>query len=235
MEEIDLLELFKLFWRKKIQIFLIVILFLLIGYIYTFKYIKPEYSAVTTLVVATTVDNENTTNSTVIASDITINSKLVSTYTELIKSKNILQEVILDLGINIEEDELRKSIAITNDTNTSIINLKVTNKKADYASKIANKIANTFIKKISEIYNINNIQIVSQADTPTSPSNINHTKDLITFGLIGIIISIIYVIIGNIIDTTIKSAHEIEEIYKLPVLVSIPMYETKKKKGAHRK
>ena len=235
MEEIDVIDLLKLFWRKKIQIILIVVLFVLIGYIYTFKYLTPKYSAVTTLVVATTVDNENTTNSTEIASDITINSKLVSTYTELIKSKNILQEVILDLGINIEEEELRKSITITNDTNTAIINLKVTNKNAEYASKIANKLANTFIKEISDIYNINNIQIVSQADTPTSPSNINHTKDIISFGIIGIIISIIYVIISNMIDTTIKSAHEIEEIYKLPVLVSIPMYETKKKKGAHRK
>lgn len=235
MEEIDIIDLLKLFWRKKIQIILIIILFILIGYIYTFKYITPEYSAVTTLVVATTVDNENTSNSTTIASDITINSKLVSTYTELIKSKNILQEVILDLGINIDEEELRKSITISNEANTAIINLKVTNPNAENASKIANKIANTFIKEISDIYNINNIQIVSQADIPTSPSNINHTKDIITFAIIGLIISIIYVIIVNMIDTTIKSAREIEEIYKLPVLVSIPLYETKKKKGAHRK
>lgn len=235
MEEIDLLELFRLFWTKKVQIVLIVLIFILIGYIYTFQYVKPEYSAVTTLVVATTVDNENTSNSTTIASDITINSKLVSTYTELIKSKNILQEVILDLGINIDEEELRKSITISNEANTAIINLKVTNPNAENASKIANKIANTFIKEISDIYNINNIQIVSQADIPTSPSNINHTKDIITFAIIGLIISIIYVIIVNMIDTTIKSAREIEEIYKLPVLVSIPLYETKKKKGAHRK
>lgn len=230
MEEIDLIELLKLFWRKKILIILIILCFTAIGYIYTTKYVTPQYDATTTLVLAT-IDDKNNTNTSAIASEITINSKLVSTYTELIKSKSILEEVILKLRINMKEEELRKSISVSTQSNTSLIDLKVTNENAEYSSKIANELANTFIEKISDIYNIKNVQIVSKAEVPVTPSNINHKKDIITFSLIGIVISVLFVMIVNIFDTTVKSADEIEKMFDLPILVSIPMYEAKKQKG----
>ena len=49
----------------------------------------------------------------------------------------------------------------------------------------------------------------------------------------GLVIAVIYVLIANMLDTTIKSADDIEKQFKLPVLASIPVYETdaQKKKG----
>lgn len=220
--------------EKKIQIILIIIFFVVIGYFYTTKYVIPEYSAVTTLVLAT-ADDKNTTNTSMIANDITVNSKLVSTYTELIKSESILEKVISKLRINTKVEELRENISVSNATNSALINLKVTNQNPEDASKIANELANTFIEEIEKIYNINNVQIVSTADIPKSPSNINHKKDIIMFGLIGTVVSVLFIVIGSMFDTTIKSAQEIERMFDLPILVSIPMYQTKRKKGAHGK
>ena len=57
------------------------------------------------------------------------------------------------------------------------------------------------------------------------PSNINHTKDIIIFAGIGIVISVAYVLIANMLDTTIKSTEDIEKGFGIPVLISIPLIE----------
>ena len=42
------------------------------------------------------------------------------------------------------------------------------------------------------------------------------------------------VFVINLIDTTIKSAETIEQEFNIPVLASIPLYETNIKKGGRR-
>ena len=80
MEELDLKEIFSLFWNKKIQIILITAIFMVIGVVYTLGFVKPVYTASTTLVLAK-IENQKNQNGddTITTSDITLNSKLVST------------------------------------------------------------------------------------------------------------------------------------------------------------
>ena len=96
MEELDLKELFEMFWNKKLQIVLIVLIFIVIGMIYTIGFVTPVYSSSTTLVLAGTSgsNNQDQTSNTITATDLTINSKLVGTYSKLIRTKNILGQVI---------------------------------------------------------------------------------------------------------------------------------------------
>ena len=230
MEEIDLVELLKMFWRKKILIILITILFIGIGYIYTTRFITPMYTSTTTLVLASN-NEKNKSNTTSTAAEVAVNTKLVSTYSELIKSQKVLREVVADTGINITEEQLKKEISIESVSSTSLINISVEDKIPENSSKIANEIANVFTKKVAEIYNINNVQIVNQAEIPQGPSIINHKKDIVIFGLVGLLVSITYIIIANMLDTTIKSSEELDDIFGLPILASIPMYGKKSQKG----
>ncbi len=223
MEEIDLKELFNMFWSKKIQIILIILIFITIGFIYTVQFITPMYDSSTTLVLVSSADESLTTNTMITATDVSLNSKLVSTYSELIKSKNVLREVMTNLGIQMEEEVLKKYITVSAVEDTELIEITVTNENPDSASIMANEIAKVFTKKVKEIYNINNVQIVDEAEIPTEPSNINHVKDIIMFASIGFVIAIIYVIIANMLDTSIKTAEDIEAIHDMPVLASIPM------------
>ena len=230
MEEIDLVELLKMFWRKKNLIILITILFIGIGYIYTTRFITPMYTSTTTLVLASN-NEKNKSNTTSTAAEVAVNTKLVSTYSELIKSQKVLREVVADTGINITEEQLKKEISIESVSSTSLIDISVEDKVPEDSSKIANEIANVFTKKVAEIYNINNVQIVNQAEIPQGPSNINHKKDIVIFGLVGLLVSITYIIIANMLDTTIKSSEELDDIFGLPILASIPMYGKKSQKG----
>ncbi len=240
MEELDLKELFNLFWNKKLQIILIVLIFIVLGVIYTVGFTTPMYTSSTTLLLAGTEKQEGqaqTTNS-ITATDITINSNLVSTYSELVKSKNVLSQVISNLGIDINEDELRKNISVTAVKDTELIEIAVTTQNPEYAPRIANETAKVFIQKVAEFYNINNVHIVDEAELSQEPSNINHQKDIIIFAFIGLVVAVVYVLVANMLDTTIKTAEEIEKYFKVPVLASIPVCDLEgaldKRRGGRR-
>lgn len=226
MEELDLKELFNLFWSKKAAIILIILIFIVIGVIYTMGFTTPMYSSSTTLVLATSGNNDTNTNTTITATEITVNSKLVSTYSELVKSKNILRQVISNLGIKVDEDNLRKNITVSSVKETELIEITVKNENPAYSAQIANEIAKVFTEKVKEIYNIDNVQIVDEAEVSDAPSNINHKKDVVIFAFIGMVVAVCYVLVANMLDTTVKTAEDIEKGFKVPVLASIPIYET---------
>ena len=236
MEEIDLKEFVMLFWDRKVSIILITIIFMLIGIIYSVGFVTPKYTSSTTLLLATSESSNSKTN-TITTSDITLNSKLVSTYSELVKSKNVTRQVISNLGIDETEDELRDSITVSSVKDTELIKISVTDKNATNAYNIANEIAKVFTQKVSEIYNINNVQVLDQAEVSSVPSNINHTKDVIMFTFVGLFVAIVFVLVANMLDTTIKSSEEVEKLCNVPVIASIPLYsfEIATNKGGKRR
>lgn len=228
MEEIDLREVAKTVWSKKIQIIVIVAVFAIIGGIYTYNFVTPKYTAKTTLILASingmASNNNDSINAdtTAIDKDISLNSKLVSTYSELIKSKNILRRVISNLDIDIDEEALKKSITVDTVEDTELIRISVENTNNELACYIANEIANVFKEQIKVYYDIENVQIVDVAEIENNPSNVHHKRDIAIFGLIGMVVSAGYVLILNMLDTTVKSMEDLEEITKLPVLASLP-------------
>ncbi len=238
MEEIDLKEITSIIWRKKITISIIILIFAVIGIIYSYKITVPDYKASTKLILGrinssssdVLLQNGKDTNQ-ITQSEIAINSKLVSTYSELIKSKSLTQKVKDNLKINIEDKEFRKNINVSRISETELIEITVTNKDGKLAADIANEIAKVFSEKIEEIYNISNVYIIDRAIESDIPYNINHIKDIAIFIVIGIVISFGYIIIYSILDTTIKSAEDIEKEIGIKNLISIPIKKENNKEN----
>ncbi len=236
MEELDLKELLSLFWSKIFQIILITLITAGVGTIYTYGFVTPKYSSSTRLVLTGSESTAGSETNSITTTDVTLNSKLVSTYSELIKSNKILRQVISNLNIDISEAQLKKNVAVKCVEETEVIQITVTNENPTYAAKIANEIAKLFSNMISDIYNINNIYIVDEAEVANSPSNIHHSKDIAIFTALGLAISIMYVLIANMLDTTIKTPEDIEKGVGLPVLVTIPLIDNfSVEKGGKRK
>ena len=226
MEELDLKELFFMFWNKKLEIILITLMFVAVGIGYSYFFVKPEYTSTTSLVLAQSSSSGQTGDGAISATDLTMNSKLVSTYSELIKRKAILGQVCENLNIpdsNIQE--LRGKIKVNSAKNTEIIEISVTNKDPNKAAAIANEIAKVFGEKIVEIYNISNVYLLDRAEANAVPSNINHMKDVVIFAFIGLVIAAVYVLIANMLDNTIKTEQDVEATTELLVLSSVPNYD----------
>ncbi len=233
MEELDLKELFQIFWNKKLQIILIVAIFMVIGVIYSIGFVTPMYTSYTTLLLVKG-EEENAKSDSITTTDLTLNSKLVSTYRELIKSKDVLRQVISNLNIDVNEEDIRNHITVTSVEETELIEITVQNEDPTYAAKIANEIAKVFTEKVAELYKINNVHVIDEAEVENTPSNINHVKDVVIFAFIGLVIAVAYVLIANMLDTTIKTAEDVEKLFKVPVLANIPLYNFENGKGGKK-
>ena len=75
---------------------------------------------------------------------------------------------------------------------------------------------------------MNNIKPLDDAKVPTAPSNINHVKDILMFAAGGIVLAIIYVVVANLLDNTVKSSSDIEKAIGINVIAEIPIYEYSK-------
>ena len=222
MEELDLKELFNIFWSKKIIIIFIVILFAGLGAAYSYFYVTPKYKAYTTLVLTTSSDNQANSAETITTTDITLNNSLVATYSELAKSTTVVREVISNLMLTDTEASLKGKISVSAVKSTQLIEIDVVDEYPEKAAVVANEVAKAFAKKVSELYNINNVQVVDKAEAPTEPYNINHKKNIAIFAGIGLVLACGYVFILSLVDTTVKGKEEVEKKLGLTVLVSIP-------------
>lgn len=221
MEELDLKELFSYYVKNLPIIILTTILALLVGYLYIEEFQVPMYNGTTTIIL---VENkEDKENSTVTQNDLTVNEKLVSTYSEIIKSRRVLKPVIDDLELDTTIDKLKKQITVTSVSGTSIIEIKVSDKNKRIAVKIANKIAEVFETEISDIYKLENISVIDEAIVEKKPYNVNIPKQMIIYALIGIVLSCGLIFIMFYFDNSIKSKKEIETKLNLPVLGEIPL------------
>lgn len=231
MEELDLKELFSMFWNKKAEIIFITLIFMVVGVVYSYFYITPVYTAKTdVLLVQSSATISQTGDTAITQTDLTMNSKLVSTYSQLIKKNTVFGQVATNLNLSDSEAaHIKSNISVTSAKDTEIIEIRVTNEDPQLAADVANEIAKVFSEKIVEIYNLSNIHLLDRAVVPTSPSNINHSKDIVVFAFIGLAISAAYILIANMLDTTIKTEEDIEKVTGLVVLTSIPDYEAELK------
>ncbi len=226
MEELDVKDFFKYILSKQIIVILCIFLVVIIGSIYTFKLKVPQYKASTTIVLTT----ENKSNSAITQNDLTLNKSLVLTYSEIVKSKKVLNQVIKNLDLNISYGELNSMLQVNSVSDTEIINITVISEDKNLTYTIANETAKIFSKEIVNLYNIENVNIIDKAEKPDLPYNMNYTKDIIIYIIIGIFLGNILIIFNFYFDTSIKSTDEIEMKLGLPLLGSIPFVGRKNKK-----
>ena len=234
MDELNLKDIFNMFWTKKFEIILIIAIAIVIGFIYSYVLLKPEYKSTTSILLAKS-NTAQADDGTITSSEITLNQNLVATYSDLIKTEKVLTQVINNLQINKTVEELQKNIQVSAKDDTEIIKISVTDADSEMARRIANEAAQVFITQIAqEYYNMDNVYVVDEARAESAPYNINHTKDLVIFVAAGFVIACIYVLIANMLDTTVKSKEDIEKKLGLTVLTSIPMCDFKKAKGGKK-
>lgn len=217
MEEIDLKELLDYFKSKIVWMIAVIILVIGVGNIYTILTRVPIYQSNTTIVLVSENQNE-TYNST----ELQMNKNLVSTYSEIIKSRKVLEQVIKNLKLDYNVGELSRRINVSAVTNTEIIRITVGDPSAEVATKIANEIAEVFSKEIQKIYKLNNVSIVDKAVDSVKPYNVNYIKDNIIYIAIGFVLSSGLIFIKFYFDTTIKTSEEIENKLGLTVMGIVP-------------
>jgi capsular polysaccharide biosynthesis protein len=223
MEEIDLKEVLNYFKSKILWIILAVVLVVGAGNIYQAITRKPLYSSDTSVILVSNNTNQSSAN----LSELQINKNLVSTYTEIIKSRKVLEPVIENLELANTYTELKSRVGVTAIGDTQLIKISVSDRNPDIAKQTADEIARVFIREVKEIYKLDNVKVVDKAVIATKPYNINYVKDNAIFVAIGVVLSCGVVFLIFYFDTTIKTAEEIENKLGLTVIGTVPKVKNK--------
>lgn len=220
MEEINLQELLKFYISKIKYIALAVELCLIGGFIYVQFILTPMYHSSTTLIL---VSDTSQQNSATIQSEVALNKNLVTTYSEIVKSRAVLNEVVDELKLNETSGSLQGRISVSSVEGTEIIKIQVSDKDNEQAQKIANTTAKVFMKQVKKIYNLTNVSTVDSASLEKTPYNIHLVKQLLISAFIGLVGSMGIIFLFFYFDTTIKSTKDIEDKIGLPVIGSVPI------------
>lgn len=223
-ESIEIKRILDILKSKKIFIVLILILFILMGYIYTYHYVVPKYKSTSTLLLipSDTYENKELTNI-----ELLINSELIRTYSSIAQNSKILKQTIHNLELDMTEKQLLKQMEVNIIDDSYIIEISIEDTDAKKSMDITNELSDVFLKEIKNIYNLNNIGVVDQAQFPMRPYNVHHTKDIILFLMAGVMASFAYIMIIYIFDNTIKKEEDIENYIHIKSLGNIPVHNDK--------
>lgn len=219
--EIDLREIFGVLLHRLWIIIVAALVCGAVAFICSFFIITPKYESTTKVYIL----NKQNANGTVTYSDVQLSSTLSKDYEQLVTSRYVIEGVIKELNLDETYETLVKRISATNETDTRIISITVMDKSPEKAQKIANETRDLAAKHITEVMDIEAVNVVDQANLPDSPVSPSISKWTIIGALVGIIISAAVIIIQHFLDDTIKTSEDVEKYLGLSTLALIPVNE----------
>ncbi|WP_303189017.1 YveK family protein [uncultured Clostridium sp.] len=212
-------------WKN---IVLIVLSFLLISSIYNIFFINKEYEANVKIFIGKqkfkniteTYNNE----------EINLYQRLITTYSEVIKSKKLINESIKgskmnylqDKYKNINYDLLMENLTVNPIANTQIIEIKYKSLNSQQSYDLLYSITENLISYSKELYPNVNITILEQVHVNLKPL-MNKKLTIIGLGLmLGLIVGIGGIIGVMYLNNTYKNQKSLEEEIGLTVIGVIP-------------
>lgn len=212
-------------WKN---IVLIVLFFLLISSIYNIFFINKEYEANVKIFIGKqkfkniteTYNNE----------EINLYQRLITTYSEVIKSKKLINESIKgskmnylqDKYKNINYDLLMENLTVNPIANTQIIEIKYKSLNPQQSYDLLYSITENLISYSKELYPNVNITILEQVHVNLKPL-MNKKLTIIGLGLmLGLIVGIGGIIGVMYLNNTYKNQKSLEEEIGLTVIGVIP-------------
>ena len=220
--EIDVIQLFKELLQKAWIIVLAAILTATAAFCGTYFFVKPKYEASIKLYVNNTSISVGSVGVSISSSDITAAQKLVSTYIEILKTRNTLNDVISEAGIDMTYEQLSGRISAAAVNSTEIFRVTVWDYDPYQAETIANMIARILPDKIASIVEGSSVKIVDPAIVPIHRSSPSYSQNTMLGFIIGAVVAAAFIILKKFSDPYIKSEDYITQTFNIPLLAVIP-------------
>ena len=218
--------------KKNWKIIIVVVLsFILISGLYTTFFMKQEYEANVKVFIGkqkfqSTTENYNN-------EEISLYQRLITTYSEVIKSKKLINKSINDSHINnlsnkdekITYDSVIGNFTVNPITNTQIIEVKYKSLNPQQSYDLLYSTTENLIAYSKELYPTVNIKVVEQVHVDYS--DLISKKNMIVGAslILGLLTGIGIVIAAMYFDNTFKNKGVLEEEIGIPVIGVIPDFQ----------
>lgn len=190
----------------------------LLFFMYSKFVITPMYSSSSMIYVQNYNQNSQGTNEDakkIYSSDLSGSTSLAEICVTLFKNSDDITAIYDGCYVNI---------SVTDESFYITINVS-----GDNPQKCAN-VANQVAEKCQEVYKsqfeYGQIGLVRSAKVPSAPYSPNNFKNTIIGFIVGLAASCVIAILLELIDTTIKTDDDIQDMYGIPVFSEIPDFES---------
>ncbi len=158
--------------------------------------------------------------------DVEASNALVSVYSYLVRTNMVLDKVaesteLTQNGISYSAAALSGMISTSQKENASIMYVTVTNPNPIHCAVIANAVAETGIKEITNVSPGSSARTLDDAEVPKYPFYPSKTKNTVLWFIIGGGAMLVFVVVRELLDTKLKSTEDFGKIISAPVLGEI--------------
>ncbi|WP_283604173.1 YveK family protein [Ligilactobacillus salivarius] len=191
--------------NNMISIIIWAVLGLIISLGSVFLLVEPKYSSSIDILVNQKASNEQVQYTTQQA-----DLQAINTYKDVLTKPIILAPVLKEVkrtdNYQGNVSTLEDSIKVTNQTNSQVVTVTVTDKNAYVAADVANTIGKVFSKKVKKMMQVDNVTIVSNAKVNNSPVSPNKKVFALAGVVIGAFVGIAITFIKELTDKTVKDS-----------------------------
>ena len=200
---IDLVELLGAFIKKIWLVVALTVAGAILAFVYTLLLVTPQYKSSALLY----VNNSDFSlgNVSISTADLSASKSLVSTYSVILKSRTVVNEVIDLSGVNYTYEQMLDMVKAEAVDNTEVFSITVTSSNPMEAEMLANLYAQVLPEKISEIVNGSDAKIVDYAVIAARRSSPSYTKNTAVGALLGLVVAAAIVVINYLRDDVIHS------------------------------
>lgn len=220
-DTIDLLEVLEVVRQHILIIILVTVIAAAAGFGFSRFVMVPQYEASALMIVNTRQD----TTANVTSDQINSATKLVSTYSIIIKSDTVLQQVISNLGLTLTYDQLKERVTVSAVDDTQVMQITVRSDNPEWARQVCEQITTISPDVILESVEAGSVKLISQAAVTPEPVSPNVMKNTAIAAVLGLVVSIGIVVLRELLDNKIKSEDDVRKYLDLPVVGVIPDYE----------
>ena len=220
-DTIDLLEVLQVVRQHILVIILVTAIAAVAGFGVSRFVMVPQYQASALMIVNTRQD----TTANVTSDQINSATKLVSTYSIIIKSDTVLQQVINNLGLTLTYGELKDRVTVSAVDDTQVMQITVQSDNPEWARQVCEQITAISPDVILESVEAGSVKLISQAAVTPDPVSPNVMKNTAIAALLGLVVSVGIVVLRELLDNKIKTEDDVRKYLDLPVVGVIPDYD----------
>ncbi len=215
--EIDLGELFMELVRHWIHILLSIVLMAAVFLVIAMFLITPQYSSTSILYVLS--------RSTSITSytDIQIGSNLANDYAEVVTGRPVLEQVCVNLGLDMDYQELKSEVSVSNPSDTRMLEITVTDAVPENAKIIADEIATVSSAYINQKMDQDPPEIIQYGYVNNNRTSPSYRRYAVIGAVLGLVLSVAIIWILYLANDTIMTPEDMERKVGLQVLGSLPL------------
>lgn len=220
-DTIDLLEVLAVVRQHILVVILATVIAAVAGFSVSRFLLVPQYEASALMIVNTRQD----ATANVTSDQINSATKLVSTYSIIIKSDTVLQQVINNLGLSLTYPELQDRVTVTAVDDTQVMQITVRSDNIEWARQVCEQITLIAPDVILESVEAGSVKLISQAAANPDPVSPNVTRNTAVAALLGLTLSLGVIILREMLDNRIKTEEDVRKYLDMPVIGVIPDYE----------